>query len=134
MDMNAADQHAPTDAAKVIFQLVIAILVGVSLIFPIRRRMAGRCNWSEAVVRRTVTDRVAQMCEIIKRIACRGADTCSDFDLALQKFRAYLAAERGFAFCHKGVRHCRQSARLNVNEEVFLLNSDGEIRFDHALA
>ena len=129
MDMHPANQQTPRDAAQGPLQIVIAIAVRVPLVFPVRKRMAGRGDGGEVVLRRFGGDSGTEAFQLFPRFADIGADLRADLHLALQEFRAELSLQRGGASLHQRLRRFGQGEAVAVDEEVFLLHPHSEIRF-----
>src|SRR6185437_9733630 len=70
------------------------------------------------------------MHELVARLLHRVADTRADLDLRAQEFGADLAAQSLLALSEQFRRLLvRKVAAVLVDEEIFLLDADGEARF-----
>jgi hypothetical protein len=92
MHVHPADQHAPHHAAEILGQLVVAVLVGVVLVLPVRRGVTGDRDRGQPEFGGAVGDGGTQAFEVRARLADVLADPRADLDLALQEFRADLAS------------------------------------------
>ena len=75
------------------------------------------------------------MCEVFPCLLHGFANTRADFDLRLQKLGFYLFLEQLLALAeHRWRGLFDQIARLAIDQQVFLLDTNGETRFlDHRL-
>jgi hypothetical protein len=75
-------------------------------------------------------DRAAKVDELVARLLDRFAHTRADLDLRAQEFRAHLSAQSLLAFGEQlGRRFLGEVARVLIDEEIFLLDADGEAWF-----
>jgi len=89
----------------------------------------------QPVARGNLAHHAAQPGEIAPRLLHRAAHTRSDLDLRTQELGAHLAFDQGRTFRHHlGGRVDDDIARIAVDQQVFLLDADGEVRFrvDHS--
>ena len=86
------------------------------LVLPIRRRVARYGDRGEAVIFCNPCNGGSQTFQIISRVGDRGANTCSDFDLTLQKLRADLSLQFCRAIFHQPVWRFGESVTVFVNE------------------
>ena len=130
VDMHAADQEPPRHVLEVAREHVVALLVGVLLARPFGKGM-GRCgDGSETELVGDAADGAAQMNQLVARLLHGLAHAGADLDLRAQEFRADLAAQRLLAFGKEGRRgFLGEVAALFVDEEVFLLDAEGEAGF-----
>ena len=76
------------------------------------------------------SDGAAQMHKLVACLLHRFADASADLDLRTQEFGADLAAQRLLAFSKQRRRRLlREVASFAVDEEVFLLDAEGEAWF-----
>ena len=132
MDMQAADRQPPHDTLQVVAQVGVAAPLGGLLRVPAGKGMGRRGDRREAMARGDRDDSAAQPAEIRARLGEAGADPRADLDLRAQKLRADLPRQQRLAFGqHLGRRVAGDIARPAVDEEIFLLDAEGEFGFGH---
>jgi len=133
MHMAAADQHPPRRRAEVGAQPVIALLAGVGLAAPRGEGVGRGGDRGKAELGRRLGDGAAHCHQLGLRLADRAVRPGADLYLALQELGRHLLAQKVAAALEKrrvGLAH--HVARLALDDEVFLLDADGEARaFDH---
>ena len=134
MDMAAADQHPPPRRAEVGAQFVIARLAGMALAAPLGEGVGRGGDRGIAELGRRRGDARAHPHQIGLGLGHAGVGPGADLDLALQEFRRHLLAQQFVATLEEaGLRLAHQVAAGALDDEVFLLDADGETRaFDHA--
>jgi hypothetical protein len=126
MDVHPADQHPARHRPHVARQLVIAVLVGVELVAPVREGVARRRNGHQPVFPRDPRHRPAQMRQVIARLGDVGRYRRSDLDLAAQEFGADGVAQGVPAIGHHGIGGRGKLARIRADKQVFFLDAKGE--------
>ncbi len=130
MDMHAANHQTPHHLLQILREDVVALFVGVLLARPFGEGMGGGGDGSEAELAGDGAHGRTQADQIGARLLDRTADLGADLDLRAQEFGADLAGQRRLTFGEKrGGLLLRKVARLLVDEEIFLLDADGEARF-----
>jgi len=129
MDVQAADRQPPPDPLQISVQTRIAVALGGLLRVPAGERMRPRGDRRQTAPRRHPGDRRTKPPQIGARLVEARANPGSDLDLRAQKFRAYLPPEQPLAFRqHLRRRIADDIARGAVDEEIFLLDAEGEFR------
>ncbi len=128
MDVHPADQHAARDAGEVALEDVVAVLVGRDLVAPVGEGVAGGSDGHEAVPRGVARDAGAQLAQFLAGGADVAAHPGADLDLALQELGADAVLELGAAGVHQRLGRVGEVHRLTVDEEVLLLDAEGERR------
>ena len=133
MHMHAADHQPARHLLQIFGEHVVALLVGVLLTPPFRKGMRGGGDRREAELIGDGAHGRAQPDQFIARLLHGMADARADLDLRAQEFRAHLTAvieQRFLAFGEQGRwRFRREVAAVLVDEEVFLLDAEGEAWF-----
>ncbi len=130
MDVHAADDEPPRHLLQILGENVVALLVGVLLALPFGEGMGGGGDRGEAELAGDGADRAAQPHELVAGLLHRVADAGADLDLRAQEFGTHLAAQRLLAFGEQGGRRLgREVAAFLIDEEIFLLDADGETWF-----
>ena len=126
MHVHPADQHPPHHAGQVAGQHVVAVLVGMGLVAPIREGVAGGRDRGEVVACRAVRHGGAQAPEILARLGHIAADAAADLDLAIEEFRADLILKPVAAILHQAGGRVGQREAVAIDQQVFFLDADGE--------
>ena len=132
--VHAADDHTAADAGEILGDGVIAIAVGRFLLVPRREGVGGGRNRGDAVFSRDTRDGPAHVFQFAQRVSRFAADRGADFNLALQEFWAHLAAEHVLTLAEKAWwLFGDQIAGFEIDEEIFLLDAEGEVLFRGAV-
>jgi hypothetical protein len=76
----------------------------------------------------------AETAEILACLADGAADAGADLDLALEELGAHLVPELGATGLHQRLRRLCQVEAVTVDEEILLLNADGEFGFGQGVS
>ena len=115
---------------EVLGQHVVALLVGVVLALPFGKGMRRGRDRREPELVGDLADRAAEVDQLVARLLHRGAYARADLDLRAQELGADLAAQSLLAFGEKGRRRLLDKvAGGAIDEEIFLLDADGETWF-----
>ena len=132
VDVHAADDETPHHLLKVVLDRLVALLVGAFLLAPYRKRMGRRCDQPQPVRAGHRCDGAAQPLQIGTGFADGGAHPGTDLDLALQELGSHLPFEQPLALRkHLRGSFVNEVAGVRVDEEIFLLDPDGECWFTH---
>ena len=130
MDMHAADHQTARHVLEILGEDVVALLVGMLLGPPFGEGMGGRRNRRQPELIGDAADRAAQMDELVARLRHGLAYAGADLDLRAQEFGADLSAQRFLALGEQRRRRLLgQVAAILVDEEIFLLDAEGEAWF-----
>ena len=89
MHVQSAEQIASGHDLEVFDKLVVARLVRVPLVLPVRKRMRAACHDSDAVRAADTTEFETQLRKRVARLLGRVQDRGDDFQLRLMQFFAY---------------------------------------------
>ena len=127
VDVHAADQQSSRRGLHLDGKGPVPVFFRLLLFGPAAEGVRGCRNRRHAVIGGDVDDDAAQPAELDFRFLDVVADLGADLDLRTQEFRGHLSAAAFLALSHETVRRVdNQAARLPVDEQVLLLDADGE--------
>ena len=132
MNVHAADEQPARHDLHVPGDRVVALLVGVHLDVPVGEGMRRGGDRRHAVTGGRLGNGAAETGERGARLGERAADRRADLDLATQEFAGDIVSQRRTALGHQpGGRIDDKVAAFAVDEEIFLLDANGEARLLH---
>ena len=125
VDVHAADHQPPGHRLKVPGEGIVAVLVGVNLLFPAGEGMGGGGDGGEVIFAGDLGDGGAQFAQFPARLGNGTANIGRHLDLGLQELGLDQALEPRLAFLEHFLRRIFDKvAAVALDEEILLLDTD----------